>query len=33
VVRDTENESPGESAAKLLAYLEQRNLIPAVVAA
>ena len=29
VVCDTENESPEESAEKLLAYLEQRDLIPA----
>src|ERR1700760_4887633 len=32
-VADTENETPEESAAKLLAYLEQRQLIPAVAAA
>jgi len=28
-VADTENESPEESAQKLLAYLEERGLIPA----
>jgi adenylylsulfate kinase len=33
VVCDTENESAEESAQKLLAYLEQRQLIPAAVAA
>ena len=32
-VADTENESPEESAEKLLAYLEQRELIPGAVAA
>jgi adenylylsulfate kinase len=32
VVCDTENESAEESAQKLLAYLEQRDLIPAAVA-
>jgi adenylylsulfate kinase len=30
---DTENESPEESAAKILAYLEERELIPAAQAA
>jgi adenylylsulfate kinase len=33
VVCDTENESAEESAAKLLAYLEQRELIPAAAPA
>jgi adenylyl-sulfate kinase len=33
VTCDTENESAEESAAKLLAYLESRDLIPAAVAA
>jgi adenylyl-sulfate kinase len=33
VVCDTENETPEESAEKLLAYLEQRDLIPAAAAA
>lgn len=32
-VCETESESPEESAAKLIAYLEQRGLIPAAVAA
>jgi adenylyl-sulfate kinase len=32
-VCDTENESPEESAEKLLAYLEQRELVPAAAAA
>ena len=32
-VCDTENETPEESAQKLLAYLESRDLIPAAVAA
>jgi adenylyl-sulfate kinase len=32
-VADTENETPEESAEKLLAYLEQRDLIPAPAAA
>jgi adenylylsulfate kinase len=33
VICDTENESAEESAQKLLSYLEQRQLIPAAVAA
>jgi adenylylsulfate kinase len=33
VVCDTENETPEESAEKLLAYLEQRDLIPAAATA
>ncbi len=33
VVCDTENESAEESAQKLLAYLEERQLVPAAVAA
>ena len=33
ITLDTENESPEESAAKILAYLEERSLIPSAVSA